>query len=164
MGSAIAVIQNIQAEYWYADLYGAMSLAYRLSALVKNRAAVFKLVYHIRRLDSTLGSLFEEIQKAMKKGVSKGVAPRPENVAEALQSLKKLHRILDKFDNACKVARLTNNSLMAGHIYSINKYNDEILELIELIQLSQQPEVVNSIYDRAKREREQGEVFDLSEV
>ncbi|MGO8785864.1 MAG: hypothetical protein ACLQVL_00590 [Terriglobia bacterium] len=164
MGAAIAVIQNIQVEYWYADLYGAMSLAYRLSALVKNRAAAIKLVYHVRHLDSILEKLFKDIHTAMKKGVSKDIDSSPESIAEAAQSLRKLHAILNKFQQACKIARLSNNSLMAGHIHNINNYNEEILELIELIDLSLHPAVIDSIYSRAKRERERGEIFDLSEV
>jgi hypothetical protein len=164
VGAAIAVIENIQVEYWYADLYGAMSLAYRLSALVKNRAAAIKLVYHIRHLDSILEKFFKDIHNAMKKGVPKALDSSPERIAEAAQSLRKLHAILNKFHQACKIARLTNNSLMAGHIHNINSYNEEVLELIELLDLSLHREVIDSIYNRAKRERESGEIFDLSEV
>jgi hypothetical protein len=53
---------------------------------------------------------------------------------------------------------------VAGSIRSINNYNDEVLELSELLDLSRQSEVVKSIYNRAKAEKERGELFDLSEV
>ncbi len=164
MGSGIAVIGNISAEYWYADLYGAISLAYRLSALVKSRAAAIRLVYHFRRLDSVLEKFFKDIHAVMKKGVPKDIDSRPERIAEAVQGLQKLHAILDRFHQSCKIARLTNNSLFAGHIHNINRYNDEVLELIELFELSLHPEVIDSIYNRAKREKARGEIFDVSEV
>jgi hypothetical protein len=164
VGAAIAVIENIQVEHWYADLYGAMSLAYRLSALVKTRTAAIKVVYHVRHLDSILEKFFKEIHGAMKKGVPKDLDSSPEKISEAVQSLRKLHAILSKFQHACKIARLTNNSLMAGHIHNINNYNEEILELIELLDLSLHPEVIDSIYSRAKKERARGEIYNLSEV
>jgi hypothetical protein len=94
----------------------------------------------------------------------KGRDVTPESIAEACESLHKLHGLLEKFLEACKRARLTNNSLMAGAIRNINNYNDEILELSDLLKLSLQPEVVKSIYNRAKAEKERGEIFDLSEV
>ncbi len=164
MGAAVSFLGNIELDRWYADIYGAVSLAFRLSSLVKDRAATVKLAYHIRRLDSVLSNFFVEIHKAIEKGMPKGREVTPENIAEACESLYKLHSILEKFHEACKRARLTNNSLMAGAIRSINNYNDEVLELSDLLKLSLQPEVIKSIYNRAKIERERGEIFDLSEV
>jgi hypothetical protein len=164
MGAAVAVLGNIELDRWYADIYGAMSLALRLSSLVRDRAAALKLAYNIRRLDLILSNMFTEIHKAIEKGMPKGRDVTPESIAEACESLHKLHGLLEKFLEACKRARLTNNSLMAGAIRNINNYNDEILELSDLLKLSLQPEVVKSIYNRAKAEKERGEIFDLSEV
>lgn len=164
MSAAVTVLGNIEEDLWYASVYGMMALASRLSALVKDRVAVVKLAYHIRRLDSTLSNFFVEIRKAVEKGMPKGRDVTPKNIAKACESLDKLHDILDKFHEVCKRARLTNNSLMAGTINSINNYNDEILELSQLLKLSLHPEVIKSIYNRAKAEKERGEIFDLSEV
>lgn len=141
-----------------------MALASRLSALVKDRVAAVKIAYHIRRLDSTLSNFFTEIHKALEKGMPKGHEVTPKSIGEACESLDRLHGILENFHELCKHARLTNNSLMAGPINSINNYNDEILELSELLKLSLPPEAIKSIFTRAKEEKERGEIFDLSEV
>jgi hypothetical protein len=162
VGVGVAVIGNI--DRWYADLYGAMSLAYRLSALIKDRTAAVKIAYHLRHLDSTLSKLFKDLHKAMEKGVRNNDLAAPEKATEAIQALRKLHGLLHRFQHACKLARLTNHSLMAGYIHNIGTYNEEIEELIQLLELSLQPETVNSLYKRSKEERERGQIFDLSEV
>ena len=71
MGAAVLFLGNIELDRWYADIYGAVSLAFRLSSLVKDRAATVKLAYHIRRLDSVLSNFFVEIHKAIEKDVKR---------------------------------------------------------------------------------------------
>lgn len=164
MNTTVAVLGNIELDLWYADMYGAMSLALRLSSLVKDRVAAAKLAYQIRRLDSILSKFFKEIDRAIEKGMPKGRDVTPESVMEASESLRKLHNMLGKFYESCRRARLTNNSLMAGTIRSIYNYSDEVLELSELLELSIQPGIVKSIYKRAEAEKERGVLFDLSEV
>lgn len=164
MGTAVVVIQSIQAENWYADLYGALSLAYRLAALIKSKAAVIRLARHVRDLDDILNRFFKDMHAVMKKGAPKDTDTSPERLAEAVQGLQKLHSMLNRFHQAFKLARLTNNSLLAAHLDSINKHNENLVELLELLELSAQPDVIDSIYNRAHREKSRGEIFDLSEV
>jgi len=164
VGAAAAILANFEVDRWNADVYGAMALASRLSSLVKNRAATVKLAYDLRRLNSTLYRFFDEIHKVVERGMPKGRGVTPERILEASETLLKLHDALDRFYELCRHARLTNNSLMAGTLKSINDYNDEVLELSDLLKLSLQPEVIQSIYNRAKAEKERGDIFDLSEV
>ena len=160
MGAGVAVIGNV--DLWYADLYGVMSAAYRISAIIKNRAAL-KIAYHLRRIDTVLAKMFKEIHAAIERN-PKAEAVRPGEVQEALQALEKLHRVLARLLHISKGARLTNNSLMAQSLHNIANWNEEVAELIEVIQLSLHAEVPEVLYQRAKTERERGEVFDLSEV
>ncbi len=160
MGATVSVIGNV--DLWYADLYGVLSRAYRLSAAIKDRAAAVKIAYRLRHLDSTLAKLFKDIRAAIDN--KKPVAVRPEQVREAIQALEKLHSILGKLLHACKLARLTNNSLMAQSLHNIANWNEEVAELIEVVELSLKPEATNALFKRSKEERERGEIFDLSEV
>jgi hypothetical protein len=164
VSSAAAILANFEVDRWNADVYGAMALASRLSSLVKNRVETVKLAYALRRLNSTLFKFFDEIHKGIERGMPKGLDVTPERILEASETLLKLHGILDKFYEVCKGARLTNNSLLAGTLRSINHHNDEVLELSDLLKLSLQPEVIQSIYNRAEAEKERGDIFDLSEV
>lgn len=161
MGAGIAVVGNV--DLWYADLYGVMSAAYRISAIIKDRTAALKIAYHLRHIDSVLTKMFKEIHAAIERNPKAGVV-RPAEVQEALQALDKLHRVLARLLHISKAARLTNNSLMAQSLHNIANWNEEVAELIEVVQLGLHREVPEALYQRAKTERERGEVFDLSEV
>jgi hypothetical protein len=163
--AAIAVLSNFERDRWNADVYGAMALASQLSALVKNRALTIRLAYYFWRLNSILGDFFVDVRKAIKAGAPKDQAlATPERVLEMAQDLRKVHRTIEHIYGCAKRAGLTNNSLTAGALKSVCNYNEDVLELAELLELSLKPELVESIYDRARAERERGEVFDLSEV
>ncbi|MGH9342657.1 MAG: hypothetical protein ACRD19_02690 [Terriglobia bacterium] len=161
MGADVAVIGNI--DLWYADIYKVMSVAYRLSAIVRDRATAVKVAYHLRHLDLVLGKMFKDIRKEMDKSVKRDDA-KPGQVEEVIQALGKLHNILRGFLHACKLARLTNNSLTAQPIHNIENWNEEVAELMEIMGLLMHPEAINSVYKRSRHERERGEIFDLSEV
>lgn len=161
MGASVAVIGNV--DRWYADLYGVMSMAYRLSAIIKDRATTVKIAYRLRHLDSVLAKMFKDIHAGINKNAKPEVVS-PKQVEETIQVLEKLHGVLAKLLHVCKLARLTNNSLMAQSLHNIANWNEEVAELIEVIQISLNRELTDSLYKRSKEERERGEIFDLSEV
>jgi hypothetical protein len=161
LGSRIAVIGNV--DRWYADIYSVISLAYRLSALVKERATAVKVARHLRNIDAALAKMFKDIRSEIDEDTKPGI-PKPEQAREAIQALEKLHTILHELMKACKRARLRNNSLIAQPIHNIENWNEEVEELMEVIGLVLQHETVNSVYKRSKYEREHGDIFDLSEV
>jgi hypothetical protein len=160
-----ATLANFDLDNWNAQVYGAMALASRISSLVKNRAETVKLSRSLKRLDSSLSKLFEEIYKGLERSeLSKIRGVTPELVTSASEVLFQLNRILATVYEACKQARLTNNSLTAGTLRSINERNEEILELADLLKLSLEPDVIESIHARARKEKKRGDVFDLSQV
>src|ERR1019366_4576337 len=106
-----------------------MALASRLSSLVKNRAATLKLAYDLRKLDWTMASFFHEIHKGIERGKPKERDITPEQVLDAADTLLKMHGTISGLYEACKRARLTNHSFMAGSLRNINEYNEEVLEL-----------------------------------
>ena len=138
-------------------------MAYRLSAAIKDRATAVKVAYRLRHLDSALTKMFKDIYAATNKNAKPEVV-KPKQVQETIQLLEKLHSVLAKFLHVCKLARLTNNSLMAQSLHNIANWNEEVAELIEVIQLSLNREIADSLYKRSKEERERGDIFDLSEV
>jgi hypothetical protein len=163
--AAIAVLSNFERDRWNADIYGAMALASQLSVLVQKRALTIRLAYYFWRLNSTLEGFFADVRKAIQAAVPKDLAlVAPERVLEMAQDLRKVHRTIEHIYGSAKRAGLTNNSLTAGALKSVCSYNEDVLELAELLELSLKPELVESIYDRARAERERGDIFDLSEV
>jgi hypothetical protein len=165
MSTAVAVLGYYEPDRWNADVYGALALASRLSGLVKSRALTVQLAYNLWRLNSILRDFFSEIRKAVEHGVPKDQPPvTPERMRDIVQDLRKLHKTIGKIYSACKLTGLTNNSLTAGPLHSIYNYNEDILELAQMLELSQQPETIQSIYDRADVEKERGDIYDVSEI
>lgn len=107
--------------------------------------------------------MFKDIRSEIDKDTKPGI-PNPEQAREAIQALEKLHTILHGLMQACRRARLTNNSLTARPIHNIENWNEEVEELMEVIGLLLDHETLNSVYKRSKYEREHGDIFNLSEV
>jgi flagellar biosynthesis component FlhA len=107
--------------------------------------------------------MFKNVHTAIDKN-AKPEAVSLEQLQESIQVLEKLHGVLANLLRACKLARLTNNSLMAQSLHNIANWNEEIAELMEVIRLSLNREMTDSLYKRSKEERERGDIFDLSEV
>jgi len=137
-------------------------MAYRLSAIINDHATAVKIAYRLRHLDSVLARLFNELHAGINKSSKPEVSP--EQIKDAIEALEKLHSVLGKLLDLCELARLTNNSLMAQSVHNIANWNEEVAELIEVVQLSLNPEATESLYERSKEERERGDNFDLSEV
>ncbi|MGH9683245.1 MAG: hypothetical protein ACRD4S_06520, partial [Candidatus Acidiferrales bacterium] len=135
-----AILDNFDLYRWNADVYGAMALASRLAVLVKDRAETVTLASKLRRLNSLLSELFDEIYKAIERGeIRRRPGITPEVILGASGILLQLHDLLDSMYRVCKRARLTNNSATAAALKSISDYTEEIKELSDLLKLSLDP-------------------------
>jgi len=61
-------------------------------------------------------------------------------------------------------AKLLNYSLIAGSLSEFRRYSERILDLADWFEAVQLSDFQNEIFDRADRERQQGNIFDLSQV
>lgn len=163
MGAPALVISRLESDNWNAELYSVMALASRLAAMVKSHSQVVALAYRFWRLDSTLANFFREsVYKVIE--TPPPVSVDPDQLREGIVNLRRLYRTIETIVKASKHIGLTNNSLTAGSLRNIQHWGEEIIELVELVELNQNEEVLRSIYDRAARERERGELYDLSQV
>ena len=164
MSSAEAVLSNFGSDQWDAKVYAVVSMAARLSALVKNRAQTFHLAFQFWRLNSALAGFFNEIRDVM-EGKKKSTSPAtPEQIEDAIRSLRKAHVMLETLYESARRSRLTNNSLVAMPLRSVHTYSDDILELAELLEAFQSKDGVEAAFDRSAQERARGEIYDLAEV
>jgi hypothetical protein len=168
MASAAVVLTHLGSDHWDAEVYGVLSMASRLAAMVKTRGQTLRLAYSFWRLNSSLASFFSEVRESMESNKSfqpEGSAPvTPERIENAIRGLRELHIKIENMYESARRARLTNNSLIAMPLRSVHTYNDDILELAELLEAFQNPEGVNAVFERSAQERANGEVFDLAEV
>jgi hypothetical protein len=164
MSSAAVVLTHLGTDQWDAEIYAVLSMASRLAALVKSRARTLQLSYSLWRLNTLLSNIFEEVRDTME---GKGGAAQPvtaEGIEDAIRNLRQLHIKIETIYEAARRARLTNHSLLAMPLRSVHTYNDDILELAELLEAYQHSEGVEAVFDRSAQERARGEVYDLAEI
>ena len=164
MGIAVSVLNSFGNDQWNAEVYDILALASRLSSLVKDRSRTYRIAYRLFDLNSKLNEMFKELYARMEGRKRDEIVLTPEKVQEAIDTLQRLHRLLDALFEAGRLSRLTNNSLTAGLLNSIHVYSDELLELAQIIELARNESHLNAIFERASRERELGDVFDVSQV
>jgi len=165
MATAVAVLSSFGSDQWDAETYAVLSLAARLSSLVKTRSQAIRLAYQMWRLNSMLAGFFEAVSNVFEGRVSPSTTPvTPEQIEDSIRTLRKMHAALETLYEAAKRSQLTNHSLIAMPLRSMHTYSDEILELAELLELCQAPEQVQAIFDRSSKEREQGDIYDLAQI
>jgi hypothetical protein len=165
MSSAEAVLSNFGSDQWDAKVYAVVSMAARLSALVKNRAQTFHLAFQFWRLNSALSGFFDEIRDVMEgKKKSTATPATPEQIEDGIRSLRKAHVMLETLYESARRSRLTNNSLIAMPLRSVHTYSDDILELAQLLEAFQSKDGVEAAFDRSAQERARGEIYNLAEV
>ncbi len=167
MSAAETVISNLGTYNWNAKVYDTLALASRLAAAVKNRGNTIRIAYHLRELNGSLERLIDLINRSM-RGESKA-APNSEPVtSQTLRSnadnFEQMYRTLDYILECSRRAGLTNNSLTASSVRSLQRHVDPIANLADWFDLASQPEAVGRIFERARKEREHGELTDLAEV
>jgi len=165
MGAALAVVNSFDTDRWNSEVYGAMALAARFSALVKDRAATYNLAYRLWRLDHTLDGFMKHMHEVMESGDQQiNELPATEKVQEISQTLRKLYKMAGGIYGPAKIAGLTNNSITSPVVNSIHKHAEDILELAEWVELFLEPESLEAIFQRAEGEIARGDIFNLDEI
>jgi hypothetical protein len=164
---AATVISNLGTYNWNARVYNVLALASQLAAAVKNRGYGIRLAYHLRNLNNSVSEFVTIVNDSM-EGKGKANPNADPVTAQTLRSspdnLEQMYRTLDYIVEGARRAGLTNNSLTAGSVTGLQKNLDAIASLADWLDLAAQPDAVNGIFERAKQERERGELVDLAKV
>jgi len=161
-------IANAFGTYdWDAQVYEALSVASRVAASVKNRANVLRLAYRLYVLSNSLNVFLDTVHATMegRKPVDPNAEPlTPERLKSTADNLIHLHRTIEYIYEGLRRVGLTNNSLTAGSLRSINKNGPELLDLADWLELLASPKEFEAIFERAEHERESGELYDIDQV
>lgn len=165
MGAAVAILNSFDTDRWNSEVYEAMALAARFSALVKNRAATYNLAYRLWKLDHTLDGFMKHVHELMENPNLGPEEPiTAEKITEVAQTLRRLYKSVDRIYLPAKSVGLTNNSLTSPVLNSVHKHAEDILELAEWVELFLEPESLEAIFQRAEGEMANGEIFNLDEI
>jgi len=167
VSAAETVIGNLGTYNWNAKVYNTLALASRVAAAVKNRGNVIRIASSFRKLDKSLETLIDVINSSM-KGESRAVPTAepvtPQTLRSNADNFEQMYRTLDYILECSRRARLTNNSLTAAHIRSLQRHVEPLANLADWFDLASQPEAVGRIFEKARKERENGELTDLAQV
>jgi hypothetical protein len=167
VSTAATVISNLGTYNWNAQVYNVLALASELAVAVKNRGNSIRIAYHLRNLNNSVSEFVSIVNEAM-EGKRKPNASADPVTAQTLRSsadnLEQMYHTLDYIIEGSRRAGLTNNSLTAGSVRGLQQNLDAIASLADWLDLAAQPDAVNGIFERAKQERERGELIDLAEI
>jgi hypothetical protein len=161
------VISRFAASNIEAKSFDVLSSVSSLAASVKNRANVLRMAGSLFSLNRTVTKFLDESHEIMsgKKAVEKPKeATTPEAMRTTADNLEQIHRTIRYILELSRRARLTNNSLTAGSLTSLARHSDELLDFADWLETVADPKGVKGVFERAKRERDIGEVYDISQV
>jgi len=167
VSAGVAILNLLGTDQWNADVHGSLSVAAKVSLAVKGGAQKFQLAFLLHSLNGGLKSFFNEIYEAMENAEKTAEAPAPpkaEQVQQSIVSLRELSTTLSNSYDRAKRIRLTNSSLLAGSLSRLYTYSEDLSELADWLEMLLDPNSYEGAFKRAADEKEQGQVFSLSQV
>jgi len=166
VSAGVAVLSILGSDRWNADVYGSLSVASKVSSVIKGRAQTFHLAFLLHGLNGRLKSFFNDFYETMEKPtpLEQNQEPTSEQVQQAILAIRKLSTSLSTTYDRAKRMRLTNNSLLAGSLSRLYTYSEDLFELADWLETLLDPTSSENAFKRAADEKEQGQVFSLSQV
>ncbi len=168
MDTAATLVQVLGSSEASVEVYGTVadvSALAKLAAAAKNRAQVIQIAVKLRTANRSIEKLLElvrEVESGKKLPVSKGEPMSSRQFQNVVDSLDYLTRMIDYLCEMMRRAGLTNNSLTANGVRTLHSYSEPLKDLFDWLDTLAKPEKIEAIFDRAKRERKRGELFDLA--
>jgi uncharacterized protein YhdP len=145
----------------------------RISAKVSLAFAKLRLAKNLNVYNKMLSDLVDKIRKSVEKaergeglGDGQGQTPTPDQLLTAIRSLEYLYDASKRMYAQAAAKRLTNNSLMAASLRSIDLRADELLDIADWFHAARvhSQDELKGLFSRARTELINGETVDLSQV
>ncbi len=170
MATAAAVLNNFGTDNWNAEMYESLSLAARLSIVVKNvrsHGQNIKLSYWLWKVNARAAKFFQAVDDFVAENAPPqpdSQPPTPELIEKAIAKLMELGASYNAIYEEARRRRLLNNSLIAGPVTALRANADQFFELAEWCDLYLHSDRVDELFAQANQQRAKGEVYDLSQV
>ncbi|MGA2098498.1 MAG: hypothetical protein ABSH39_19555 [Candidatus Acidiferrum sp.] len=147
--------------------------ATKLAQAIRNRATGFRIARTLRNLDKDISKFLGEIHGRIqgtivdppaKGGKREDVDVSPVRVRAIADNLEHTARTIEYLYEMARRARLTNNSMTAGPLNSLHHQAPQLIDLADWIETVIEKKEVESVFERAERERAAGEIYDLSQL
>lgn len=156
----------LSSDQWNAYAYSAVSVTYRVSAAVQKRAAAAVIATSLWRLDRLVSKLLATLYSSVENAPSNPNPDpiTPEQVSSAVQTLRKLHATVESLYSRIQSSGLIHSPLVGASASSLRAHADEILEIAEWLELTQDSSGADGIFEESLAEFRRGEVFDLDSI
>lgn len=162
------VMRAFAASNIEAKSFDMLSSVSSLAAAAKNKANVLRIASSFYSMNRSLTKFLDESHAVMsgKKAVSSPPQepPTPETMRTTADNLEHVYRTIQYIAELSKRARITNYSLIAGSLNSLVRRAEELADFADWLETVADPKEFKNAFDRANREKEMGEVYDLSQV
>jgi hypothetical protein len=167
LGTAAAVLQSLETYEVSAGLYGALSVVSRVAANVRHKASVLAIAYTLHKINRHLQSFSDLIDAAMEGRIPPDPNAPPiteERLRKLAENVMNLYRTCDYVYESLKRVGLLNNSLSSGALRTMHAHGETLLNLVDWLELNMQDEDVKALFDRARHEAKNGDLFDIEHV
>jgi hypothetical protein len=155
-------------DSWNADAFGAASAVFRVSSRVtsstSNYIELMALAGRLWGIDRQLKNLLEKFYDGVTKPSAQVTPPTEERLKSAVTTLRALCGKIDELYGVSKAHGLTNRTLVGTILNSIRVRGDELLDIVESVELSMNPEPLEPFFEKALAEFERGETVGLASI
>jgi hypothetical protein len=148
--------------------FSVVSLASGLAANAKSHGSSLAFALSLYRINSKLETTLNDFHDIME---GKKPAPAPlgepltvERIENAAETFDFCYRMIEYIYEGARRAGFTNRTLTAGSLSSLKNHNEELLDIATWLEDLAHPKQVKRIFERADKETEYGELYDISKV
>jgi hypothetical protein len=159
-----AAINALSAPEIDVQVYDTISAAAGLARAASDRIKVVVMARDLSRANKSLAALFGVLDDAMtgKKSLSPGTEPiTVQRLNEIIDNLAHTSRIIDHVQEMMRRARLANNPRFVGAVRTLEANNERLKDVVDWLDAIAKPDELKIIFERADREKERGELYDL---
>src|SRR5579859_1329266 len=156
----ISTIYGAGIDNWNASAYAALSIACRVSASLRAQTAILSLTRDAWKLEGVLRHFLDQIYKAVENPPTPTEPVTREQILEAANTLRQIHRTIEQLYTRAKSAGLTNRSFIGAALNSIKVRAEELLEFGDALEMSLN-EDVDAFLDRSLEDLRSGNMHDL---
>jgi hypothetical protein len=151
-------------DQWNATAYSAVSVAYRISGAVRDKAAAFRIASKLWRLNKLLAAMMESFYSRVEKAeIEKLEPPSAERIQSAINAVMTLLSAIERMSNSLKDSGL-NRGIVGLALNSVLKHADDIADLTESVDLRHSNPDIDSIFEKSLAELKAGATHDLKSL
>jgi hypothetical protein len=165
MSTTAQIINVLGTAEVSSEVFNSVSSAAKLASVVRNSGQTIQIIIGLRKLNHSVQRLLDDLNNAIAgKHPPVKTEVTPQQIQMTIDNLSHLQRTLDYVLEYSRRTRLTNNSLAAGSLRTLQVQSEAFKDVIDWFDVATAPEYLKGVFDRSAQEKERGELFDFPRV